>query len=956
MKKILLIIFTIFTAMHAQLPEFQYVSPKPNSSLVMKKTNIILRYSENINSETLLNDLILVEGSKSGFHDGKLILSKDDKTIVFNPANAFVNDENVTVKLHKGVKTTAGADVKEIVFNFTTVPAGSVQHFYDASTDKFNSANSLLLTTQSSNNYTSNLSAPPITMDSINNPSPGYIFMATWDRNVPAQYANFIFILDSSGNIVDSVRVNGAAYDFQVQPNGLLSYALGSFSSNIPLPGEELQHMVLDNSLTPVDSFKMKNGYTTDFHEFKMLPNGHVMMMSYHTIIYDMSKIVPGGKTNASLVINIIQEQDLDKNVVFEWRNIDYIPITDSDLDLKSSRLNYGTLNGFDIDHDGNIIASFRNHSEIMKINRKTGELMWRMGGPRSEFTFIGEHEENAPYYYSRQHNIRRLPNGNISLFDNGQFHTPPYSRAVEYNLDEVNKVATLVSDWQYPIGNIFCATAGNAQKLSNGGWFIGYGVPKPDFVVRNVVEVHPDGSIALELSLPIGVLAYRAYKIPWSELVTSLSFTHIEIIEGNTYSFNNESTITGIEIQFIALNSADYNEVTVKRIPYGPLEPEFFGSLPTIYPISIIYNGFAIDSHTSEMHFDLVNYPEIRNPLTTSIYWREFPKSGLFLQLPTVYDSLNNELIATVSGFGEFIFGDTSYQYSANRPKPYEPVNKTKVLPTDSLALRWTGKGSFDEFQIQISTDSLFSTTIMDSTLKSSFIMINFLVNHTIYYWRVKSILGDEESDWTSVWSFETTDQFINIISPSGSDEWAVESSEIIRWETNISDTVFIELLADQQNILLIGNTPGNIKAFDWQVPADLNPISKYTIQITSMVDTNFFASSESFSIIDITTGVKNDANVVKAFMLRQNYPNPFNPITSIQYGLTEASNVRVSIYNILGQEVATLVNEYQEAGNRSVRWNGTDHYGSKVSSGIYLYRIQAGNFTKTMKMVLLK
>jgi len=62
------------------------------------------------------------------------------------------------------------------------------------------------------------------------------------------------------------------------------------------------------------------------------------------------------GQTNCSLVINVIQEQDADRNVVFEWRNIDYIPITDSDEDLTASRINYSTLNGFDVDDDGNIL------------------------------------------------------------------------------------------------------------------------------------------------------------------------------------------------------------------------------------------------------------------------------------------------------------------------------------------------------------------------------------------------------------------------------------------------------------------------------------------------------------------------------------------------------------------------------------------------------------------------
>ena len=437
--------------------------------------------------------------------------------------------------------------------------------------------------------------------------------MATWDRNVPQKYSNFIFILDKNGTIIDSVRVNGAPFDFQVQPNGLLSYALGDFSIKCSTPGRRSEHVVRDSKLNVVDNYKMKNGYITDFHEFKMLPNGHVIMMSYHTIIYDMSKIVDGGKTNAQLVINIIQEQDKEKNVVFEWRNIDYIPITDSDLDLTASRINYGTINAFDVDYDDNLLVSFRNHSEIMKINRGTGEVMWRMGGPSGEFTYIGEHEENAPYYHSRQHNIRRRPNGNITMFDNGEFHTPPYSRAVEYSLDEVNKVATVVSEWRYPNGNIFCVTAGNAESLSNGGWFIGYGVPNPQFVKRNAVEVHSDGSIALELSLPTGVLAYRAYKFPWKGSVSKPSFTNFEVKEGNTYSFNNESIMTG-EIEIISLlNAADYNESKITRLPYGPVQPEFINDIINFYPVSIIYEGLAINSQTAEFHIDLTQYPEIK-------------------------------------------------------------------------------------------------------------------------------------------------------------------------------------------------------------------------------------------------------------------------------------------------------------------------------------------------------
>jgi hypothetical protein len=623
--------------------------------MVSNETNIILRHASKLQESSIVKSLIRVIGSVSGTHTGDFLLTDDDQTIVFNPHKAFAYDEVVTVSVQLGIKTLADSKVQGYTFSFTTETEGIIQ-YYDGVFDE-----DINVIQNHSNNLggdkilADTLPAPTITIDSLNNPAPGYIFMATWDRNVPQLYANFIFILDSVGHIVDSVRVDGAPFDFQVQPNGLLSYALGDFSINVPLPGEELQHIVRDSTLAVVDSFKMKNGYVTDFHEFLMLPNGHVMMMSYHTIIFDMSTIVEGGQTNCSLVINVIQEQDTDRNVVFEWRNIDYIPITDSDLDLTGSRINYGTLNGFEVDDDGNILASFRNHSEIMKINRATGEVIWRMGSPRSEFTFVNEHIENAPYYHARQHHIQRLPNGNITLFDNGAFHQPPYSRGVEYALDEVNKEATLVSEQRYPNGNIFCVTAGSAQKLPDGGWFIGYGVPNPQFVRRNAVEYHPDGSIALELSLPNGILAYRAYKFPWKELIETSSVTHFEVLPGNTHVFNDtlNSIFTDVTIKYVDVNYG-YNEVTITRLPFGPVQPEFIEDVTTVYPVSILYSGFGIYNHTSEISINLLKYPEIKHPAKTSFFIRETPNQGVFTMLPTTYDSSSNKLIATTSSFGE--------------------------------------------------------------------------------------------------------------------------------------------------------------------------------------------------------------------------------------------------------------------------------------------------------------
>jgi hypothetical protein len=92
-----------------------------------------------------------------------------------------------------------------------------------------------------------------------------------------------------------------------------------------------------------------------------------------------------------------------------------------------------------------------------------------------------------------------------------------------------------------------------------------------------------------------------------------------------------------------------------------------------------------------------------------------------------------------------------------------------------------------------------------------------------------------------------------------------------------------------------------------------------------------------------------------VKPF-LEQNYPNPFNPATEIRYGLSDDTWVTLKVFNLLGQELATLVNEFQKAGARSVKWNGTNDAGSKIGSGVYIYRLTSGKFVQFGKMTMVK
>ena len=90
--------------------------------------------------------------------------------------------------------------------------------------------------------------------------------------------------------------------------------------------------------------------------------------------------------------------------------------------------------------------------------------------------------------------------------------------------------------------------------------------------------------------------------------------------------------------------------------------------------------------------------------------------------------------------------------------------------------------------------------------------------------------------------------------------------------------------------------------------------------------------------------------------YLLHQNYPNPFNPVTTLRYDLPEDALVNITIYDMMGRQISTLVSSLQSTGYKSIQWNGTNDAGQPVSAGVYLYKIQAGDYSQTKKMVLLK
>jgi hypothetical protein len=154
------------------------------------------------------------------------------------------------------------------------------------------------------------------------------------------------------------------------------------------------------------------------------------------------------------------------------------------------------------------------------------------------------------------------------------------------------------------------------------------------------------------------------------------------------------------------------------------------------------------------------------------------------------------------------------------------------------------------------------------------------------------------------------------------------------------------------------------NVTSFDWTkyyvdvtVPDDPNAIAlSARIHVYSRFTGTIYFDDLEVVKVGSTTGVSDGKVIPAKFQVYQNYPNPFNPSTTISYSIPSGSFVTLKVYDILGREVKTLISAQQAPGVYNMVWNGDNNYGSKVSSGIYIYRVVAGSKIQTKKMILMK
>jgi hypothetical protein len=199
---------------------------------------------------------------------------------------------------------------------------------------------------------------------------------------------------------------------------------------------------------------------------------------------------------------------DAAGNVLWQWLSLDHLPITDSIVDLTTNRINYIHCNSVELDDDGHLLLSSRHLSEVTKINRPGGDIIWRLGGKGNQFTFVNDPHNG----FHLQHDARRLANGHITTYDKGTGIDPSFfSRGVEYSLDLEELEATMV--WQYintPI--TYAGAMGNMQRLPGGNSLIGWGFSSAPLLT----EVTPAGEKVFELSTAKPAATYRAFRYPW--------------------------------------------------------------------------------------------------------------------------------------------------------------------------------------------------------------------------------------------------------------------------------------------------------------------------------------------------------------------------------------------------------------------------------------------------------
>jgi hypothetical protein len=445
----------------------------------------------------------------------------------------------------------------------------------------------------------------------------GYYMIHTLKPGSPNPHVFNSMIFDSFGNLVYIKKFSDNAGDFKMQQNGQITYPF-SFSGNI-----NRKYFIMDSTFIVRDSVKCEGGYFTDSHDMIILPNGHFLMLGFENVTMDLSGYNwfngngSPGSTTATVVCGTVQILDQSRNIVFNWRSVEHYDFSDVQQQwlFNPAVIDWTHYNSVEMDSDGNIITSSRHFSEVTKINRNTGVIMWRMGGKRNQFTFINDPDSG---FYG-QHDARRITNGNITIFDNGYLSAQRHpARGIEYLVNEQNLTAELV--WSHAYSNSSSRFLGRMQRLENGNNLIGWGGLISENATFSVVT--SAGSELMKLSFIDTLFSYRAHNypaLPWSlnrPQVTCFEELNVSYLDAGA-GHSSYLWSTGATTRTIAVTAVDTYYVFV---PYGQggyisserIIIEDLGDVCS-YVIGITYSG----SEVPQVYSLEQNYPNPFNPST---------------------------------------------------------------------------------------------------------------------------------------------------------------------------------------------------------------------------------------------------------------------------------------------------------------------------------------------------
>jgi outer membrane protein assembly factor BamB len=258
------------------------------------------------------------------------------------------------------------------------------------------------------------------------------------------------------------------------------------------------EYVILDRAYREVKRFKAGNGYDGDHHEFLITPWDTALITVYHKLPMDTSSM--GGSADGAVLDGIAQELDIETGeVLFEWHSLDHV-----DLDATYTKpYDYFHVNSIDVYDDHHLLISSRNTWTLYKVDRKTGKVVWRLGGKNSDF------EVGPGARFAFQHDARHQQDGTITIFDNGNVNVEEEPRAIQVELDEDAMKASLVREYTHP-SKLFSETQGSVQVLPNGNVFVGWGSSPV------ISEFSHAGDLLFGAEFPAEGETYRAFRLPW--------------------------------------------------------------------------------------------------------------------------------------------------------------------------------------------------------------------------------------------------------------------------------------------------------------------------------------------------------------------------------------------------------------------------------------------------------